>query len=410
MQEEHFDQSTALSRRLFLQGASVGALGLAGATASLGQQTTSASARGQADPKLVDATQPALPPERRVRWAVVGLGKLSVDELLPAFGRCTHSRVTALVSGNRDKALKAAREYGVDPKSVYSYDNFDEIARNDQIDVVYIVLPNGLHAEYSIRASKAGKHVFCEKPMAVTVDECERMIRAAADARKKLMIAYRCQYEPCNVTAVNLIRKGEIGQVRVVTTDNGRPVDPADPADAWRVKKALAGGGSLMDIGIYGLNAMRYLTGEEPVEVSAMISTPQGDPRFAEVEDIVTWQLRFPSGAIAHGSTSYTYSGTSRFGVQGTKGALVLDPATTYYEHALKLKTDKGDSEPDIHERDQFALEMDHFSSAILDNRDVKSPGEEGLQDVRLMHAIYEAAKTGRPVKIDWTYQRRMPV
>jgi glucose-fructose oxidoreductase len=407
---EQTEHPVAFSRRVFLQGASASAIGLAATQAALGQASITSAARGQVEPKLVDEPEPSLPPERRVRWAVVGLGKLAFDQILPSFGRCKSSRLTALVSGNREKALKAAQQHGIDRKNVYSYDNFDEIARNDQIDVVYIILPNSLHAEYSARASKAGKHVFCEKPMAVTAEECERMIQAANAARKKLMIGYRCQYEPCNLAAVNAIRNGEIGDVRVISVDNGRAIDPSDPADQWRLKKSLAGGGSLMDIGIYGVNGMRYLIGEEPIEVSAMISTSKSDPRFAEVEDVVVWQFRFPNGAIGHGSTSYTYAGTSRFGVQGTKGSLLLDPATDYYEHVLKITSEKDQRQLQLHERDQFALEMDYFSAAILNNTDVKTPGEEGLQDVRLMHAIYEAAKTERPVKIDWTYQRRVPV
>jgi glucose-fructose oxidoreductase len=399
-----------LTRRTFLQGTSGGALALAAASALNAQEPARAGAHGRPEPRRENESEASTPPAQRVKWAVVGLGKLTLDEILPAFGNSKHSRLTALVSGNREKAAQVAREYGVDPKNVYGYDNFDALAKNDQVDVVYIVLPNGLHAEYAVRAAKAGKHVFCEKPMAVTVEECERMIRASSEARKKLMIAYRCQYEPCNLAAVKSIRSGEIGAVRVVTTDNGRPADPKDPADEWRLKKSLGGGGSLMDIGIYGVNGARYLTGEEPVEISAMTFSSKDDPRFTEVEDVVTWQLRFPSGAIAHGSTSYSYASTSRFGVQGTKGTLVLDPATNYFEHALKITTEQGERQPEIHEEDQFALEMDHFSNAILHNKEVKSPGEEGLQDVRLMHAIYDAARSGRPVKVDWTYRRQLPI
>lgn len=401
--------SVGLSRRNLLQSASSGAMTLAGGSV-LAATRTDARAAGRPMPKKKDEPEPRLRPEQRVRWAVVGLGKLALDQVLPAFGTCKKSRLVALVSGDRQKAEQAAQQYGVNASDLYTYDNYDDIAGNKDIDVVYVILPNSLHAEYSVRASNAGKHVLCEKPMAVSHEQCEQMIQAAEKAGKKLMIAYRCQYEPCNLAAVNLIRCGEIGDVRVVVTDNGRSADPSDPADEWRLQKTLAGGGALLDVGIYGVNGARYLTGEEPVLISAMTHSPADDPRFKEVEDVVTWEMRFPSGAIAHGSTGYSYAATSRFNVLGTKGVLTLDPATSYYEHSLRVKTGQGEREIEIHERNQFALEMDDFSAAILKNRGVKSPGEEGMQDIRLMLAMYEAARTARPVEIDWAYRRAIPV
>jgi predicted dehydrogenase len=221
------------------------------------------------------------------------------------------------------------------------------------------------------------------------------------------MIAYRAQYEPYNRQAMRLIREGALGAVRVVSADIGRPTDPRDPADEWRLKKNMAGGGSLFDIGIYAVNAARYLTGEEPVEISAMMSSPKDDPRFREVEDIVSFQLRFPSGAIAHGSCSYSYAPASRFVVHGSEGTLLLDPATDYYEHRLQLRRGAEVKEIHIPEANQFALEMDHLSQAIMDDAEPFTPGEEGLQDVRLMQAIYAAARNGRPIHVDWGYRRQ---
>jgi glucose-fructose oxidoreductase len=400
------DGIAGVSRREFLYG--VGGGTLIASQFAEAAQPSAPLAQGQPEPKLQRVGEPPIEPSRRVGWAVVGLGKLALDQVLPAFGACGKSRLVALVSGDRAKAQRVASQYGVDPKHIYDYDSYDAIAQDPAIQVVYIILPNSLHANFSLRASRAGKHVLCEKPMAISATECQQMIDAAAQAQRKLMIGYRCHYEPCNLAAINLLRQGEIGKIRAVVTDNGQAIDPTDPAGEWRLRKSLAGGGSLMDIGIYGLNAARYLTGEEPIEVAAMVNSPGDDPRFREVEDLVVFTLRFPSGAIAHCSTSYSYAATSRFAVQGTTGVLTLDPATTYYEHALHVKTEKGSRKVELHEINQFAAEMDHFSAAILNQQPVKSPGEEGMQDVRLMHSIYEAARLGRPIKIDWTYRRPM--
>ena len=169
---------------------------------------------------------------------------------------------------------------------------------------------------------------------------------------------------------------------------------------------SIAGGGSLMDIGIYGLNGARYLTGEEPAEIKASTHSPADDPRFHEIEDVVTWELRFPSGAIAHGSTSYSYASASRFGVLGTKATLTLDPATSYYQHGMELKAGAQTRRFAMPEGNQFAAQLDHLSEAVMNGAAVRTPGEEGLQDVRLMLAIYEAARTGRTVQVDWTYRR----
>lgn len=376
----------------------------------------SANPGSPSTPRLAGQPQPQLhsprpdPQARQTGWAIVGLGKLTQGEILPAFAETQHCRLAALVSGNPDKARDVAARWGVPGTSLYSYEDFDRIAQDPSIDIVYIVTPNALHKDLTMRALKAGKHVLCEKPMEVTVEACEAMIAAAREAKRLLMIAYREQYEPHNLAAVRAIRAGEIGAVRLIVTDTGRPADPADPADQWRLKRALAGGGSLMDIGIYGLNGARYLAGEEPVEVRAQIFNPPGDPRFAEVEDVVAWQLRFASGALANGSTSYSYFKANRFAVLGASGGLYMEPATAYDEHSLTIRTSEGERKPSIHEINQFAAEMDHLAEAALHGAPVNSPGEEGLQDVRLMLAIYEAARTGAPVSTDWGYQRATPL
>src|SRR5215469_16991485 len=212
------------------------------------------------------------PPGKKLGWAIVGLGSLSIHQILPAFDKCEKSKVVALVSGHPDKANKLAQRFGVDPKSIYNYQNYDSIRDNPEVDVIYIVLPNGMHAEYTIRGHHAGKHVLTEKPMANTPTECQLMIDAARKANRKLMVAYRCRYEPYNQEAIRIARSAEMGPTQMILADTGFKI--SDPS-VWRLHKQLAGGGSMMDIGIYALNASRYLTGEEPAEVKAMIySTP----------------------------------------------------------------------------------------------------------------------------------------
>ncbi|HEX4769756.1 MAG TPA: Gfo/Idh/MocA family oxidoreductase, partial [Bryobacteraceae bacterium] len=232
------------------------------------------------------------PPGKKLGWAVVGLGSLAINQILPAFAKCEKSKVVALVSGHPDKANKLALRYGVNPKSIYNYENYDSIKDNPEVDIIYIVLPNGMHAEYTVRGHQAGKHVLSEKPMANTPAECEQMIDAAKKANRKLMVAYRSRYEPYNREAIRIARSGEMGPTQMIFADAGFAM--GDP-NQWRLTKKLGGGGSMMDIGIYALNASRYLSGEEPTEINAMIYTTPNDPRFKEVEEHVTFQLRFPS-------------------------------------------------------------------------------------------------------------------
>src|SRR5947207_9358270 len=187
-------------------------------------------------------------PGSKLGWAIVGLGNLAIHEILPAFAKCEKSKVTALVSGHPDKANKLAQQYGVNPKNIYNYQNYDSIKDNPEVDIIYIVLPNGMHAEYTIRGLQAGKHVLSEKPMANSPEECQQMIDAGKKANRKLMVAYRCHYEPFNQEAIRLARSKELGALKVITADMGFNI--GDPTQ-WRLNKKLAGGGCLMDIGIY---------------------------------------------------------------------------------------------------------------------------------------------------------------
>ena len=247
--------------------------------------------------------------------------------MLPAFGETKKSRLVALVSGTPNKAARVAAEYGVRPEAVYDYTGLDRIRDNPEIKVVYIILPNALHKEYTIRAAQAGKDVLCEKPMAVSSAEGQAMVDACRAAQRKLMIAYRCQYEPYNREVLRMVREQVLGPARFIDAVNTQ--NQGDPTQ-WRLKRALAGGGSLPDIGLYCLNAARFLTGEEPIEVFARTFSPPGDPRFGEVEETVNFMLRFPSGVVANCASSYGMHESRFLRVHTPGGAISLDGAFAY--------------------------------------------------------------------------------
>jgi len=342
-----------------------------------------------------------------VGFAVVGLGKLSQGQILPGFATCRRARLAALVSGHPDKAHRLAAEHKLPERAVYSYADFDRIAADPAVEIVYIVLPNFLHAEYAIRAFKAGKHVLCEKPMATSVADAERMIAAAKAADRRLMVAYRCHYEPLNLHGMRLVRRGALGRPRLVTTNMGRQSDLSDPSDAWRLDMGMSGGGALADMGIYGINAARYLLNEEPVEVRARAQTDRSDPRFRTVEDLIAWEFRFPSGAVSTGTTSFDQAGTMAWEVYGTGGKMVADPGCFYGGNRLTVSNVPGERQPAIREVDEFAREMDWMADVVRGRAPMVSPGEEGLQDMRLIGAILEsAARGGATVPTRFGYRR----
>jgi len=336
-------------------------------------------------------------PGKKLGWAVVGLGSLAINQILPAFAKCEKSKVVALVSGHPDKANKLALRYGVDAKNIYNYQTYDQLRDNSEVDIIYVVLPNGMHAEYTVRGFHAGKHVLSEKPMATTPAECQQMIDAGRKASRKLMVAYRCRYEPYNQEAIRIARQQDFGPIKVILADHGFNI--GDPTQ-WRLNKALAGGGSLMDIGIYSLNAARYLTGEEPSEINAMMYTTPNDPRFKEVEETINFQLRFPSGVLANCTSSYGYAGQNRYRVAATKGWFELEPATIYSGLRMYVHHDNTMEERILPVRDHFALEMDHMSGCVMDNKEPLTPGEEGLRDLTILMKIYEAARAGNTLKV----------
>jgi predicted dehydrogenase len=357
--------------------------------------TTTAAAMLAAGPIFAQTTEPA---PKKLGFALVGIGSLSMGQLLPAFAKSELTTVVALVSGHPDKANQQAARYGIDPKNIYSYDTFDSIKDNPQIDVVYIVLPNGMHAEYTIRAARAGKHVLCEKPMANTVEECQAMIDACAVANKKLMIGYRMRYEPMTIRAIELARSADqVGTIKQITAEAG--FNAGNP-NMWRLNKKLAGGGPLMDMGIYGVNAIRFLSGQEPVEVSAVSYQPTDDPRFKEVEESISFELKFESGLIASVLTSYGF-GCNRFRVYGSRGQLESEPFQLYQGNRLWFTRYGPKQEVSYIPVNHFAAEMDHFADCILHDKPVLTPGQEGLKDLKIITAAYQSAKSGNAVRIE---------
>lgn len=338
---------------------------------------------------------------RRIGYCVVGLGRISMGQFMPGVRISKRSKIVALVSGHRPKAERMADQYGVSHQAIYDYEHYEEIGRNPEIDAVYIALPNGMHAEYTARAAKVGKHVLCEKPMANSIAECEHMIAACRKASRKLMIGYRCQYEPTNLKAIELVRQGYAGNVLELNCNFGFNIAQHE----WRLNKKMAGGGPLVDVGIYCIQACRYLSGEEPVETQGFSSVIDHDGRFNEVEENLVWNFRFPSGALASCSTSY---GTNFVGdyarVIGSKGTLELNPAYMYDGQHLTGRAEGKqplDIQFNIAAPRQFTTEADYFAGCILENKEPKTAGDEGLRDERIITAIYRSCAEERPVKLN---------
>jgi len=343
-------------------------------------------------------------PRRKFGFAVVGLGQLALGQIMPAFGLCDLSQPSALVSGHPDKAKTVAEAYGVAKNAIYNYENFDNIARDDRIDVVYIVLPNSMHAEFTIRALEAGKHVLCEKPMAVSIDQCQRMIDAASQANRQLMIAYRLHYEPFNRKVMELCDEKRFGEIKAYSGSFCINVN----APNIRLAAEL-GGGPVGDVGVYPINAARYVTGEEPLEVFAQAHQPQDDPRFREVPESVSCLMRFPSGVLANLDCSFGTHRSDFYRVACADGTIELSPAFSYNGQRLRTHhSPDSDSHPvvtdhEITEVNHFASEMDHFSRSILDNKPTRTPGEEGLADMRILAAMAQSIRDGKPANVTQT-------
>jgi glucose-fructose oxidoreductase len=336
-----------------------------------------------------------------IRYAVVGLGHIAQNAVLPAFAHARrNSRLAALVSDDRRKLKSLAKQYRV--QATYAYAQYEECLQS--VDAVYIALPNSMHAEYTIRAANAGVHVLCEKPMAVTADECERMIDACREANVKLMIAYRLHFEPISLKVIELVRQRKIGDPKFFNSSFSMRVKPGN----IRTKRDL-GGGTLYDIGIYCINAARNLFRAEPKEVTA-VSVNAVPDKLPEIDESTAAVLRFEGERVASFVSSFNAADTGFYHIVGTKGRIDVDPAYEYSEGlAYTVTIDEKRQHRRSPVRDQFAPELLNFSDCILKNKTPEPSGEEGLQDVRIIQALYESAETGKAVQLPPFQKTRRP-
>jgi predicted dehydrogenase len=335
----------------------------------------------------------AAEPKRKIGYALCGLGSLSTNQLAPALQNTKYCQLAGIITGTPAKAKNWQAKYKLPDRSVYSYDTMAKLAENPDIDVVYVVTPNALHAEHTIAAAKAGKHVLCEKPMEVSPEKCQQMIEACKAAGKQLAIGYRLHFEPNNLECIRLAREKVFGDLRFIEAGFGFPI--GDPKQ-WRLNKALSGGGPMMDVGIYALQALRYLSGEEPVAVSAIATTIDKE-KFRDIEETLLWQMKFPSGVLGSGNTTYRFGGINRFSANAERGWFGMTPAYSY--HGLRASRSDGET-IQLTDIDQFVAEMDDFAQCILENRPTCVPGEEGLRDMKIITAIYESARTGKTIDL----------
>ena len=342
--------------------------------------------------------------DKSVRYAVLGLGHIAQAAVLPAFKHARrNSTLVALVSGEEKKLKQLGRRYGV--KRLCGYDDVDELFSSGEIDAVYIALPNDMHREYTLRAARAGLHVLCEKPMAVTSNECEEMIAATRDANVKLMIAYRLHFERANLEVAKLARTGKLGELRFFNSEFSMQVSD----DNIRLVPADKGGGPLYDIGIYCINAARYCLAEDPVEVWAT-ATRSKDQRFRAVDETVAATMRFKDERLATFVCSFGAADRSVYSITGTKGSVTMDPAYEYAEGlAYTLRGVGKEKRKKFGKSDQFAPELLYFSDCILQDRQPEPSGEEGLADVRIIEAMLQSIPRGEPVRLGLRQRNQRP-
>jgi predicted dehydrogenase len=328
-----------------------------------------------------------------IRYAVVGVGHLAQVAILPAFKTARNSELVTIVSGDAEKRDELGKQYGLE--QTYSYEDYEKALAT--VDAAYIVLPNHLHKEWCVRTAQSGKHALCEKPMAVTVEECEAMIKAAEEHKIKLMVAYRLHFEKGNLDAIQFGTSGKLGELRAFTSEFGQMV--AD--DNIRLTEPVEeGGGPVYDMGVYCINAARYLFQNEPTEVLAS-SAQSDDPKFSKAGEMVSVMMRFPGERLATFTCSFGSADVSRYSLIGTKGMLTAEPA---YDYSMAIKhritIDEQTTNKTYPKRDQFAAELTYFSDCIKKNKEPEPSGLEGLADVRIVRAIYESAKTGKKIEL----------
>ena len=335
---------------------------------------------------------------KRIGYAVVGLGSISQVAVLPAFARSKKARLVAVVSGDKQKANRLAQRFGA--SQACSYAEFTECLKNPQVDAVYIATPPGEHEKYTVLAAKAGKHVLCEKPLAATVQQARNMVAACRRNRVQFMTAYRKYFEPSTLLLKKMISRGELGRIDIIHTLFAELRPFGDNSPAWLFSRKLGGGGPLTDLGVYCVNTCRWLVGEDPVAASA-VSWVRDRRRYKEVEEGIAFRLDFPSGLILQGSAAYSAAFSSFVHVHGEKGWAALTPAFAFEEERRISGKIKGKwFAKTFQVIDEFGLELDAFATCIQEDRKPEPDGEQGLRDIIIIDAIYQAAKQGRPVKI----------
>lgn len=330
-------------------------------------------------------------PDKKLGMALVGLGRYSNYALAPAFEHTEDCYLAGIVTGTPSKAKEWSAKYNIPEKNIYNYDNYDRIADNPDIDIIYIVLPNFMHAEYTIRAAKAGKHVICEKPMAMNVRECETMIEACDKAGKQLSIGYRLHFEPHHQEMMRLGKEKPYGPINLIEASLGY-MQP-DPT-IWRLSKKLGGGGAIMDLGVYAIQGSRYVAGEMPESVTAQ-GIIRDKTRFKDIYETIFFQLNFPSGVVANCGTTYS-SRVDRLYASCYEGWFGLDPS--FGGNGSTGKTSEGLI--DFPKINQQAAQMDDFARCVRENQRSRVAGEEGLKDLRIIEAVLKAADTGKKVKV----------
>jgi predicted dehydrogenase len=341
-----------------------------------------------------------MPSVKKVGYAVVGLGSISQVAVLPAFAHSKNAQLVAVVSGDKAKAEKLAGDFHA--SHAYSYGEFAECLKNPEVEAVYIATPPGEHEKYTVTAAKAKKHVLCEKPLAATVKQARNMVATCRRSRVRFMTAYRKYYEPSTVTLKKMIASGELGRIDVIHTlfAEFRPL--GDNSPTWLFSKKLCGGGPLTDLGVYCINTCRWLVGEDPIAAEA-VSWVRDRRRFKEVEEAVAFRLNFPSGLVLQGTSAYSSVFSSFVHVHGETGWAELAPAFAFEEERRLSGKIKGKwFEKTFDPIDEFALELDDFADCIRVGRDPEPDGRQGLRDMVIINAIYEAARKRRPVKIKY--------
>lgn len=334
--------------------------------------------------------------KKKLGIALVGLGGYSTYQLAPALQDTQYCYLAGIVTGTPEKKQIWADKYGIPEKNIYNYQNFDDIANNEDIDVVYVVLPNSMHAEFSIRAAQAGKHVICEKPMGISVAECDAIINACNKAGVKLGMGYRLHSEPYTQQVKKYVKEKTFGDILFVSADAA--YRSAGNPNQWRLDKKLSGGGALMNMGVYAVQSTIYGTGENPISVAAQEFSTRPE-YFKETDETITAQFEFPSGAVGNITTSHNFNANAMY-ASGTSGWFRLQPANNY--GPLSGETSNGDEIKFPHESQQ-KLQMDDFARHVLFGEPNKAPGEMGKRDMMIVEAIYKSiANGGATVALDF--------